>query len=61
MLKILLVYCNDLYRHNFSSLYPSVNTDRNIISVYTKGMTKGYYSGIQKDKSYGDVTFLLIE
>jgi hypothetical protein len=37
--KIPLVCRDDLYRHNFSSLYPLVNTDRKIPSVYTEGMT----------------------
>jgi len=36
-----LVYCDDIYQHNFSSMYPSVNTNRKILLVYTKGITVG--------------------
>jgi len=38
--KISLVYCDDLYWQNFSSMYPSVNTDRKILSVCTDRMTE---------------------
>ena len=37
----LSVYCDDLYRQNFLSLYPSVNTDKKIPLVYTKGIVVG--------------------
>jgi hypothetical protein len=33
-----LVDCGDLYRQTFRSLNPSVNTDGNILSVYTEGI-----------------------
>jgi hypothetical protein len=39
--KIILLYRDDFYRYNFSSLYPSVITDKKIMSIYTEGMTEG--------------------
>lgn len=52
--KILLVYCGEIYRPNFPSLNPSVNTDRNVPTVYTKGITVGK-EGIKKVKQFDDV------
>jgi hypothetical protein len=34
----LLIYYDDLYWHNFLLLYLSVNTDIEILSVYTEGI-----------------------
>jgi hypothetical protein len=34
----LSIFCDNLFRQNFTYSYPSVNTDRKIISVYTKGI-----------------------
>jgi len=32
------VDCGEFYRQTFLSVYPLVNTDRNILSVYTEGI-----------------------
>jgi len=37
----MLVDCNEFYRHDIPSLYLLVNTDKNISSVYTEGITVG--------------------
>jgi len=37
----LLVDCDEFYRQTFSSIYPSVNTDENILLIYTKGIVMG--------------------
>jgi hypothetical protein len=37
----LLVDCDEFYRQTFSSIYPSVNTNENILLVYTKGIAMG--------------------
>jgi len=37
----LLVDFDEFYRRTFSSLYLSVNTDRNILLVYIKGIAMG--------------------
>ena len=39
--KFLLVDFDEFYRRTFSSLYPSVNTDGNILLVYIKGIAMG--------------------
>lgn len=36
---IYIVYCDDIYRPNFSLLNLSVNSDRNILTVYTEKIT----------------------
>ena len=43
------VDCGEFYRQTFLSLYPSVNTDRNILSVYTEGIEVGK-EGIKKNQ-----------
>jgi hypothetical protein len=45
----LLVDCDEFYRQTFSSLYPSVNTDENILSIYTEGIAVEN-EGIKKAK-----------
>jgi hypothetical protein len=35
--KILLVDCDKFYRQTFSLLYPLVNTNENVMSIYTEG------------------------
>jgi len=49
-----LVYCGDIYRLNFSLLNPSVNTDRNIPTVYTEG-SQWKKKEIKKTKQYDDM------
>ena len=36
---IMLVNCDDIYRRTIPSLYPSVYTDENYTSMYTKEIT----------------------
>jgi hypothetical protein len=35
------VYCDDLYRQNFPSLHPLINTDKKILSIYTVRIVVG--------------------
>jgi len=51
----LSVFCNDFFRQNFTYLYPSANTDKKIISVYTKGIEVGKIRNEKKIKQYDDV------
>jgi hypothetical protein len=39
--NFLLVDFDEFYRRTFSSLYPSVNTNGNILLVYIKGIAMG--------------------
>ena len=47
----MLVDCNEFYRHDIPSLYSLVNTDKNISSVYTEGITVGKKRNSKKPKS----------
>jgi len=42
--------CGEFYRKNIPSLYPSVNTDINIFSIYTEKITQGK-EGIKKNQN----------
>lgn len=52
---IYIVYCDDIYRPNFSLLNLSVNSDRNILTVYTEKITVK-----KKIKQYDNVQILQI-
>ena len=54
--KFLSEDCDELYQQNSPSLYLSVNTDENILLVYTEEFIEG--KKIKKTKRYNDVLFI---
>jgi hypothetical protein len=48
--------CSEFYQQNILSLYPSVNIDGTIPSVYTKGITMGK-EGIKNNKKHDEMSF----
>jgi hypothetical protein len=56
--KIILVDYDEFYWQNSLSLYLSMNIKRNIILVYTKGITVGKERIKKKVKMCNDMSFL---
>jgi hypothetical protein len=54
------VYCSELYWHNFLLLYLLVNTNENIMLVYTEGIAVGK-ERIKNLEKYNDMWLLPME
>jgi len=57
----LSVDCGEFFQQNILSLYPSINTDGHISSIYIEGITVRKERMKKKIKKYDDVSVLQIE
>jgi hypothetical protein len=55
-----LIDCSELYLQNNLLLHPSINIDKNILSVYTDAITVGKEE-IKKTKKYDNMSFIQTE